>query len=187
MSNYRRWKIPGGSFFFTAVTAARRPILTTELGKRSLHAALRGMKGDRPFEIFAIVLLPDHVHCIWSLPPDDEDFSSRWASVKTRFTRLFLAGGGVEAPITESRRKKGERGVWQRRFWEHFIRNEDDLKRCLDYLHYNPVKHGLVQRVRDWPFSSFHRFVRLGEYSEDWASGIEIPYDRALFGDEEFA
>jgi REP-associated tyrosine transposase len=96
-----------------------------------------------------------------------------------------LNGGGDEAPISESRRKKGERGVWQRRFWEHFIRDEDELKRCLDYLHYNPVKHGLVQHVKDWPWSSFHRFVRLGEYPKNWASGIEIAYDPDLIGDDE--
>ncbi len=142
------------------------------------------VKADRPFEIFAIVVLPDHVHSIWNLPTGDSDFSSRWAAVKTKFTRSYLAGRGAEAPISESRRKKGERGVWQRRFWEHFIRNGNDLKQCLDYLHYNPVKHGLVQHVKDWPLSSFHRFVHLGEYEEDWAS--DISHDPSLFGDNEF-
>jgi putative transposase len=116
MPEYRRWRIPGGSYYFTAVTASRRPILTTELGRNSLREALREVQGEKPFELFAIVLLPDHLHCIWNLPPGDDDFSSRWADVKTAFTKKHLAGGGGEAPISASRRKKGERGVWQRRF-----------------------------------------------------------------------
>ena len=186
MPNYRRWKIPGGSFFFTAVTASRRPILTTDLGRKSFHEALDEVRAEKPFELFAIVLLPDHLHCIWNLPVGDLDFSSRWADVKAAFTKKHLAGGGAEAPISASRRKKGERGVWQRRFWEHFVRDEDDLKRCVDYLHYNPVKHGLVRNVKDWPWSSFHRYVALGEYAENWGSAMQIPHDPALFGDEEF-
>jgi putative transposase len=187
MPNYRRWRIPGGSFFFTVVTAGRRPILTTELGRASLREALAEIQAERPFEIFAIVLLPDHLHAIWTLPPGDDDFSSRWGAAKASFTKKYLASGGVEAPISDSRRKKRERGVWQRRFWEHFVRHEDDLKRCLDYLHYNPVKHGLVERVRDWPWSSFQRFVKLGEYPENWGEGVKIPHTPHLFGDEEFA
>src|SRR5262249_444350 len=187
MPQYRRLKIPGGSFFFTVVTAARRPILTTELGRQSLHEAFAEVKKDKPFELFAIVLLPYHLHCIWNLAKGDADFSSRWADVKSTFTKKYLARGGDEAPISESRRKKGERGIWQRRFWEHFVRNEDDLKRCVDYLHFNPVKHGLVRRVKDWPWSSFKRFVRLGEYTADWGIGVEIAHLADLFGDEEFA
>ncbi len=187
MANYRRWRIAGGSFFFTAVTASRQPILTTKIGRQAFHQALDEVKVLRPFEIYAIVILPDHVHCIWTLPEGDGDFSWRWAAVKTRFTKKYLCQGGDEAPVSESRRKKGERGVWQRRFWEHFIRNENDLKRCLDYLHYNPVKHGLVRHVKDWPYSSFRRFVLQGEYTEEWASEVKIPYDSNLFGDLEFA
>jgi putative transposase len=187
MPNYKRWRIQGGAYFFTVVTASRRPILSTELGRRSLREAISEVSAESPFEVFAIVLLPDHFHCIWNLPEADDDFSWRWARVKTSFTKKFLAGGGDEAPISESRRKKGERGVWQRRFWEHFVRNENDLKRCLDYIHYNPVKHGLVSRVKDWPWSSFRRFVRLGEYSEDWGADYDLPYDVVLFGDDEFA
>jgi putative transposase len=183
---YRRWKIPGGSFFFTAITAARRPILTTPLGRASLRKAFADTKADYPVDVFAIVLLRDHIHCIWNLPPGDDDFSSRWAALKTSFTKGYSAGGGDEAPISESRQRKGERGIWQRRFWEHYIRNDDDLKRCADYLHYNPVKHGLVKCVKDWPCSSFHRFVALGEYPENWGSDAVIASDRELFGDEEF-
>jgi putative transposase len=156
------------------------------LGRHSLHAAFNEVKADQPFQVLAVVLLPDHLHCIWNLPAGDDDFSSRWANVKRSFTKKFLDAGGTEAPISDSRQRKGERGVWQRRFWEHFIRNEDDLKRCLDYLHYNPVKHGLVSSVKDWQWSSFHRFVRLGEYPENWGTGVRIVHDPNLFGDEEF-
>jgi putative transposase len=174
-------------YFFTVVTACRRPILTTDLGRACLHEALAEVKGTQRFDIVAIVLLPDHLHTIWALPKGDDDFSSRWADVKSIFTKKYVAGGGVEVPISESRRRKGERGIWQRRYWEHCIRDDDDLKRYADYLHYNPVKHGLVMRVRDWPWSSFTRFVDLGECLPDWGERVLIDHDRALFGDDEFA
>src|SRR6266568_8209103 len=111
-----------------------------------------------------MVLLPDHLHSVWTLPNGDDGFSLRWQKIKEAFTRRFLQSGGVEGPATQSRLRHRERSVWQRRFWEHTCRNNEDLKRFLDYLHWNPVKHGLVQRVRDYPWSSFHRFVRLAEY-----------------------
>ena len=187
MSKYRRLRIPGATYFFTVITASRRPILTTEFGRVCLHQSLADVKAEQPFEIVAIVLLPDHLHTIWTLPEGDDNYSSRWADVKSTFTKKYLAAGGVEAPISESRRRKGERGIWQRRFWEHCIRDDDDLKRCVDYVHYNPVKHGLVLRVRDWPWSSFARFVDLGEYPPDWGQRIRIEHDRPIFGDEEFA
>ena len=119
MPNYQRWRIAGGSFFFTVVTELRRPILTTDLGRQCLHEALDEVRVEKPFEIFATVLLPDHIHILWNLPAGDSDYSSRWGDVKTAFTKRFLERGGLESPISESRRKKGERGIWQRRFWEH--------------------------------------------------------------------
>ena len=186
MPDYRRWYVPGGTYFFTVVTASRRPILTSELGRRCLHEAIDEVKAVLPFDLFAIVLLPDHLHCIWNLPAGDFDFSTRWHDIKAAFTRKYLAGGGTEAPISESRRRKGERGIWQRRFWEHLVRNEDELKRCVDYIHINPLKHGLVLRVRDWSWSSFHRFADAGDYSENWGMGVEIPNDPDVFGGDEF-
>jgi putative transposase len=112
------------------------------------------------------------------LPAHDANFSVRWGRIKERFTRSFLAVGGEEGQPTDSRQRHRERAVWQRRFWEHTCRDEDDLKRCLDYLHWNPVKHGLVACVRDYPWSSFHRFVRLGEYDMDWGGENPCPgYD----------
>jgi REP-associated tyrosine transposase len=171
MPQYRRCYVPGGMYFFTAVTHKRRPILTTPLGRKLLRAAFVATQAKRPFNVFAIVLLPDHLHCIWCLPEGDSNYSIRWASIKEAFTRAFLDQGGKEGPVSASRIRHRERGVWQRRFWEHVIQNEDELIRCVDYIHWNPVKHGLVSRVRDYPWSSFHHFVKSGDYNLDWGSG----------------
>ncbi len=181
--NYRRWRIPGGSYFFTVVTEQRRPFLTTDLGRECLREAFHAVQQVLPFEVFAIVLLPDHFHCIWNLPGNDDDFSTRLKELKAEFTKPFLAAGGPEAVISVSRQAKGERGIWQRRFWEHLIENDDDLKACLDYLHYNPVKHGHVSAVRDWPWSTFHRFVKVGEYPDSWGLANNGNHDTRLFGD----
>jgi putative transposase len=178
MPNYRRNFVPGGTFFFTVVTHYRRRFLTTPVARKSLRQAFREIRARRQFKIEAIVLQPDHLHCVWTLPPMDASYDIRWLQIKSRFTQLFLAGGGDEAGISAARAIKGERGVWQPRYFEHTVRDESDLKHCVDYIHLNPLKHGLVQRVRDWPWSSFHRFVQLGEYSIDWGSSPEF------FGDE---
>jgi putative transposase len=178
MPDYRRNYVAGGTFFFTVVTCERRPILCTEKSRNCLHQAFAEEQRQRRFDIVGIVLLPDHLHTIWTLPAHDADFSVRWMRIKERFTRTFLAVGGEEGRPTKSRQRHRERVVWQRRFWEHTCRDEDDLKRCLDYLHWNPVKHGLIARVQDYPWSSFHRFVRLGEYDLDWGSKNPCPqYD----------
>ncbi len=132
----------------------------------------------RPFKIDAIVLLPDHLHCIWKLPRGDHGYSQRWSRIKAGFTTRYLENGGSDCDVSISRAVRGERGIWQRRFFEHLIRDDDDLKRCADYIHINPVKHGLVKRVRDWPWSSFHRYVKLGEYPLDWGGSHEF------YGDE---
>ena len=164
MTNYRRNFIPGGCFFFTVNLADRRlSLLTNHLD--TLRAAFRETRQRHPFEIDAIVILPDHLHTVWTLPEDDADFATRWRLIKTNFSRNVPAGERVSA----SRSAKGERGIWQRRYWEHTIRDEDDFERHVDYVHINPVKHGLVGRVRDWLPSSFHRMVRLGIYPADWA------------------
>ena len=177
MSTYRRWYVPGGTYFFTVVTHRRRPILASELGRTCLRLAIEAERAIRPFEMPAIVLLPDHLHTIWSLPDQDQDFSLRWRKIKERFTTAFLSGGGQEAERSPSRRQRGERGVWQRRFWEHVVRDDDDFKRCLDYIHCNPVKHGLAERASAYPFSSFGRWVELGEYDSLWGTGevVDIP------------
>jgi putative transposase len=175
MTDYRRWRVGGGTYFFTVVTHERRPFLTDERSRRCLREAFRAVRARRPFTVDAIVLLPDHLHAIWSLPAGDFDYSTRWQLIKRRFTKLYLAAGGGESPRSASRIAKGERGCWQRRYFEHTCRDDVDKKRCADYLHVNPLKHGLVRRVIDWPWSSFHRYVRLGEYSPDWG-GADVWY-----------
>ena len=134
-----------------------------------LREAVRKTRRERPFHIDAWVVLPDHMHCVWTLPPGDDDFSNRWKSIKIRFVQAI--------PRTERRSPvriaKGERGIWQRRFWEHVIRNDTDYENHVDYVHWNPVKHGLVQSVADWPFSSFHRYVQAGILPIDWVSDVE--------------
>jgi putative transposase len=172
MSDYRRYYVPGGTYFFTCVTYGRRPILTTDLGRSSLREAIASVQADHPFEIVAIVLLPDHWHTVWTLPRGDARYPLRWMRIKEEFTKAWLAGGGSELQQSESRIKHRQRGVWHRRYWEHTVRDEDDLKRCVDYVHWNPRKHGLVPRVRDWQWSSFHRFVEAGEYDLEWG-GID--------------
>jgi putative transposase len=175
MADYRRWYVPGGTYFFTVVTHRRRPILSDELSRRCLRESIRQIRDKFPFTITAIVLLPNHLHTVWTLPHGDAKYSLRWGRIKEAFTRDYLAQGGIEAPQSTSRTQHDYRGIWQKRFWEHTCRDEDDLKRCVDYAHWNPVKHGLVDHVREWPWSSFHRFVRLGEYPIDWGTADPTP------------
>lgn len=175
MSDYRRWYVPGGMYCFTVVTYRRRALLTEPLARRCLRRAFQVVQATRPFEIPAIVLLPDHLHALWTLPRGDADYSTRWRRIKEEFTRRYLAEGGLELEQTTSRRDRKERGVWQRRFWEHAIRDETDLERHFDYIHYNPVKHGLAACPRDWPFSSFHRCVRENHYPADWGCSSAPP------------
>jgi putative transposase len=164
MTNYRRAFVPGGWYFFTVALADRRSALLTEQ-IALLRAAFRSAREHHPFTIEAIVILPEHLHSIWRLPEGDDDFPARWRLIKAAFSRGLPAG----EHISRSRRRKGERGIWQRRYWEHAICDAGDYARHLDYIHFNPVKHRYVRRVRDWPYSSFHRMVRLGAYPEDWA------------------
>jgi len=173
MPDYRRWYVRGGTFFFTVVVANRRPILCDESARRFLREAIETIRGNRPIGLVAIVLVPDHFHTVWTLPQGDSGYPTRLRRIKEEFTRSYLAAGGTEAPISASRGERCERGVWQRRYWEHTILDEDDLKRCVDYVHWNPKKHGYVTNVRDWPYSSFHRYVALGEYTQEW--GAEDP------------
>ncbi len=171
MPEYRRAFCPGGTFFLTVVTNFRRPILTTELSRKLLRAAIQATRSDRPFTVNATVLLPDHWHMVWTLPKGDADFSTRARLVKSRFTHEFLRCGGTNAGLSESRRRKGEQSVWQRRFWEHTVRDERDFERICDYIHYNPVRHGLVSCPHAWPYSTFARFVRNDFYERTWQCG----------------
>jgi putative transposase len=168
MSWYRRWRESGGAYFFTLVTFDRRPLFAEATSRRFLREAMRATQTERPFDILGIVLLPEHLHCLWQMPADDSDFSTRWRLIKSRFSRSMLANGQDEALRTASRRNRNERAFWQRRFWEHLISDELDLKRHLDYIHYNPAKHTHVTAPRDWSHSTFGKYVALGEYAADW-------------------
>jgi putative transposase len=168
MSEYRRCYVPGGTYFFTVVTQDRAPVFRDPAAVRLLGTAMRSARAKRPFQTIDIVVLPDHLHCVWSLPPGDPDYSGRWRWIKGAFTEQWLRMGGREASLTASRLRKGEHAVWQRRFWEHRIQDEIDLERHVDYIHYNPVKHAYASRPLEWPWSSFTRHVHQGQYPEDW-------------------
>jgi len=186
MPDFRRFFAPGGTFFFTLVTYDRRPIFRAETPRALLRSAMLAQRQRRPFEMPGIVLLPEHLHCLWTLPSGDADFSTRWRKIKEDFTRSFLAAGGAEYSVSVGQRRKGLCGVWQQRFWEHTIRDEDDFGQCLDYVHYNPVKHGYVRCAHDWPWSSFHDWVRRGVYAPDWCCFCRPPdRPRPVFTDIE--
>ena len=173
MPEYRRSLVEGGAYFFTVVTYHRQPILANETARNILHQAWKTVNDRLPFETIAVCLLPEHIHCIWRLPEGDANYAVRWKEIKTRFTRRYLKEVGPGSERNASRQKRGEAAIWQRRFWEHTIESEDDLEAHLDYIHYNPVKHGLVDRAFDWPYSSFGRYVKEGIYARDWAGGDE--------------
>lgn len=176
MSNYRRAFIPGGTWFFTVNLLQRNnnDLLIREIGL--LRETMKRVRARYPFQIDAWVVLPEHLHCVWTLPPGDADFSMRWRLIKSGFSRAL--------PKTERRsnvrKAAGERGIWQRHYWEHFIRDDVDYERHVDYVHVNPLKHGYVKRVADWPYSTFHRYVSKGIYPQDWCGDVDF----SVGGDE---
>ncbi|MBN1643811.1 MAG: transposase [Dehalococcoidales bacterium] len=170
MSNYRRAFLNGGTFFFTVVSYMRYPIFKEESAVRLLRDSFKNTMKIHPFRIDAIVIMPDHLHTIWTLPDDESDFSIRWKQIKGIFSRHY--SGNKTENITASMISKNEKGIWQRRFWEHVIRNQEDFNKHCDYIHYNPVKHGLANSPREWKYSSFRQFVERGLYSEDWGSEV---------------
>ncbi len=154
---YRRFNTPGGSYFFTVVTHQRQPWLQMPQSVQTLGDVMRQVREQRPFENIAMVVMPDHVHCIWRLPPDDADFSTRWMLIK-------------QGVVHRLRGRIGLQTLWQPRFWEHTLRDEHDIEQHTHYIHFNPVKHGHVQCVADWPHSTFHRYVKNGIYPADWGT-----------------
>jgi putative transposase len=167
MVHYRRNRLPGGTFFFTVTLRDRRATTLLDHIAR-LRTTFAEVKARRPFAIDAMVVLPEHLHAIWTLPEDDMDYAGRWRAIKARFVRHLAAAG-----VALGRNGKGEATVWQRRYWEHTLRDETDFAAHCDYIHYNPVKHGLVARPADWPHSSIHRFIERGLYPADWAVGVQ--------------
>ena len=165
MVNYRRNRVPGGTYFFTVTLRDRSSRLLIEhIG--SLRAAFRSVRHSQPFRIDAIVILPDHLHTIWTLPEGDASYPERWQAIKSSFTHALVKSG-----VAVKRNKKGEYALWQRRYWEHTLTDEDDYRQHVDYIHFNPVKHGWVKQVADWPYSSFHRYVQKDLLPPDCARG----------------
>jgi putative transposase len=163
MVRYRRNRVAGGTYFFTVTLGDRRSTVLVD-HMNELRAALSNVRHTHPYHTEAMVILPEHLHAIWTLPAGDDDSAGRWQRIKTHFTHTLVNAG---RPLT--RNAQGEYTLWQRRYWEHTIGDETDLTRHMDYLHFNPVKHGHVRRVRDWPYSTFHQYVRKGIYPLDWA------------------
>jgi putative transposase len=158
MSEYKRFYQPGGHYFFTLVTHKRKSLFNIPENITHLKTAIQKVKTEYPFKLEAMVLLPDHLHCIWKLPNDSQDFSTRWRLIKRYFSMQ------VVAPLNH----RHEKQVWQRRFWEHAIRNERDWQQHIDYIHYNPVKHGYAVSAKEWPHSTFHLWVQKGLYDAHW-------------------
>ena len=180
MSRYRRAMAAGSSYFFTVVAYRRQSILCDEAIRNALRASIGTVRVARPFVIDAWVLLPDHLHCVRTLPEGDADFSSRWMKIKRAVSMACGEEFHREDWMTASKSKRRESTIWQRRFWEHQIRDENDFARHADYIHYNPVKHGYMQHAADWPYSTFHRYVRDGLYVRDWVGamgGEKFEYD----------
>jgi len=174
MSTYRRPNITGGTYFFTVVTYRRQRFLCDDSVRTALRDAIAETRAVSPFVINGWVLLPDHLHCIWTLPPDDADFSKRWAMIKRFVTKRCCPALAGDARLSASKLRRNESAIWQRRFWEHLIRDETDYMRHMDYLHYNPVKHGLANAVKNWPYSTFHRYVNEGVYPDDWGGVHDV-------------
>jgi putative transposase len=167
---YRRAFTPGGSFFFTVVTEKRRPLFASAESVDVLRMAFRAVRKTRPFDVDAMVVLPDHLHCIWTLPPGDADFSTRWRLIKTWFTKH--CDQALRNEPNRARTVKREQALWQHRYWEHLLRDETDYARHLEYIHFNPVKHGYVSSAMEWPYSSFRRYVEAGVYPAEWGQGV---------------
>ena len=169
MTEYRRFYIPGATWFFTVNLAERSGNRLLVENIDGLRHAFTTVRQRHPFKIDAAVVLPDHLHCIWTLPSGDSNFSERWGLIKATFSRTLEKG----ERISTSRQKRGERGIWQRRFLDHMIRDDADYQRHIDYIHWNPVKHGWVRHVADWPYSGFHVYLGKGVYPKNWGGSVE--------------
>ena len=185
MSNFRRANTKGGTYFFTVVTYRRQRFLCDERVRSALREGTKAAQVTHPFTIDAWVLQPDHCHCIciWTLPPDDADFGIRWAMIKRLVTKQCGSELKSNDWMNPSKLKRKESTLGQRRFWEHQIGDERDYEKHMDYLHYNPAKHGLVAKVADWPHSTFHRYVQKGVYGMNWASEVSAKENVEDFGE----
>jgi len=168
MSHYRRANTGGGSYFFTVVSYRRQSILCNPDIRDALRAAIHITRSKHPFKIDAWVLLPYHLHCIWTLPPGDADFANRWGIIKRKVSIACRNAYRKSIWLNNSKQKHRESTIWQRRYWEHQIRDQYDYNLHMDYIHYNPVKHGLCNHAFQWPYSTFHRYTTEGTYPADW-------------------
>ena len=183
MPEYRRAKIAGGTYFFTVVTYKRRPFFIDETCRRILNASFMDVMERFPFTMDAICLLPDHLHCIWTLPDGDSNYSLRWSEIKKDFSQRYKNVFGHQDGLSISQEKRQEAGIRQRRFWEHMIRDNDEFNCHVEYIHFTPVKHGLVKQVKDWEWSSFHRYVKEGFVDEDWGTNDSNSGEPQSFGE----
>jgi putative transposase len=183
MPNYRRWFVAGGSFFFTVVVDGRRPLFNNAKAVALFGNIIRDCVARWPLTVNAIVLLPDHLHTIWTMPSGDVAYPKRWAWTKKEFTKQWLEGGGRDYAVSDARHRERRHGIWQPRYWEHTLESEDDFERHFDYIHWNPVKHGHVLCPHEWPHSSFHRYVERGVYDRNWGCFTEAPPVSFQFND----
>ena len=183
MPEYRRVYVEGGTYFITMVTFDRGPIFNNALARKILHDAWNNVTKRFPFITNAFCLLPDHIHTIITLPDSDANYSMRIREIKRIFSRFYCAEDPSQVPRSASRNRKHEATIWQRRFWEHTLMDENDYYHHIDYIHYNPVKHGLVEKVSEWPWSSFHRYVRMGFYDMAWGNNYSYPKKSNHYGD----
>jgi putative transposase len=183
MPEYRRIFHPGGTYFLTLVTYKRQNIFSISKTVALLHESIEHVICLHPFKIVAFVFLPDHLHFIWRLPEGDANYSTRISQIKRRFSKQYIAIFGAQLKKSASQDKRRELTIWQRRFWEHWICDEEDLNQHIDYIHYNPVKHGLVDRVCEWKVSSFHDYVKAGFYDSSWGQGFHVDEKKYTFGE----
>jgi putative transposase len=183
MPNYRRIKIKGGTYFLTLVTYKRRNIFYSSQARQLLLDSINHVKEIHPFYLMAYCILPNHIHLLWQMQEDDSNYSTKIAEIKKLFSKWYTNEFGSLRMVNPSTAKRGESGLWQRRFWEHYIRDEVDLHRHIDYIHFNPVHHGLVARVKDWPSSSFFNYVQSGVYELDWGEGYKVDQEKFNFGE----
>jgi putative transposase len=179
MQRYRRDKLPGTSYFFTVNTYHRQQVLTTPPFYNALKSAIKEVRANFPFDIEAVVLLPDHLNCVWKMPETDADYGVRWSQIKRKVSQQCR--DYLNQNSSNSKSKRRELVLWQRRFWEPRIRDETDFETHVNYIHYNPVKHGYVANVTDWPYSSFHTYVKNGVLPPHWCSLEE--FNDGAFGE----
>jgi putative transposase len=183
MPEYRRAKIEGATYFFTVVTYQRQPVLCLPESIDAMRDVIRNVAQRHPFQSDAWVVLPDHLHFVWTLPEGDSNYSMRWAMVKKELTKRLSPSIGADTAPSRSRQRHREGTLWQRRFWEHQIRDEQEYRAHVDYIHFNPVKHSLVGSPKEWRCSSFHRWVARGAYEEDWGCDGEVVFPGGFAGE----